>query len=623
LMLNPAAAAIPWELMHDGFDRAAEPLSVASGMIRQLVVQNERPQVLRSPSDTALVIGNPHLSDPRLPSLEGAKEEAVKVAELLAKEDGWKVELLTEEAATPVAVLTALHEQPWRVLHMAAHGVFEYGEEKVSGLVLDDGTFFTAADADQLRYVPELVFINCCHLGQTRGDAKRHVAFHRLAANLATQFIKMGARAVVAAGWEVDDAAATTFATRFYERMLGGELYGDAVLGARQDTYLSHGGTNTWGAYQCYGDPSFSLVKARSSLQPLSFVSETELSMWLESHAARAREAAGNEDRLLAQLEDCVARTPARWWSSADVCARAAEAFMELGAYRRAIGYYESVLRTEAANASIRSLEQLSNCKVRYAGRLLREGRPDRAAAGKLLDEAEELIGKLLALGETSERWSLLGGVHKCRAIRATAKEARAKALELSREAYGKAYDLASGNSRDGAYPLGNRIAAELVLSWNGNPKKGATKAISKALDAFDEAGRALSATSTEFHDLSAAANSALLRALAEHRLDGEDWKAIAKLFAESQSRGAPTRKRDSVRIHFHFLRAMAGAELPPGPRGSSAPAIARRKSSRPGRAPKSWSGSGGWRRRCSARTARGKARGADVPCSRWPANAS
>ena len=71
--------------------------------------------------------------------------------------------------------------------------------EKVSGVVLNDA-IFTAADAEQMSHVPDVVFINCCYLGQTRADAIPHEA-HRLAANLATQFIRMGARAVVASIW--------------------------------------------------------------------------------------------------------------------------------------------------------------------------------------------------------------------------------------------------------------------------------------------------------------------------------------------------------------------------------------------------------------------------------------
>ena len=176
---------------------------------------------------------------------------------------GYTVKALIDTEAHPLAVYSAMHEQPWRVLHVAAHGVFEHAKdgspEPLSGFVLDNAVF-TAADADQMSHVPDLVFINCCYLGQTRADAAAPRGLHRLAANLATQFIRMGARAVVAAGWAVDDAAARTFASVFYARMLDGALFGDAIIEARKQTFARHPLTNSWGAYQCYGDPSFSLA---------------------------------------------------------------------------------------------------------------------------------------------------------------------------------------------------------------------------------------------------------------------------------------------------------------------------------------------------------------------------
>jgi hypothetical protein len=57
-----------------------------------------------------------------------------------------------------------------------------------------------------------------------------------------------------------DDSAAKTFARKFYAAMLDGEPFGEAVRLARSETYATHGGVNTWGAYQCYGDPDYRLT---------------------------------------------------------------------------------------------------------------------------------------------------------------------------------------------------------------------------------------------------------------------------------------------------------------------------------------------------------------------------
>jgi pimeloyl-ACP methyl ester carboxylesterase/tetratricopeptide (TPR) repeat protein len=567
LMLDPKAAAIPWELLHDGFDRAAEPMSVAGGMIRQLLLTDERAQVLRSPTNTALVIGNPKVDDRRFKSLPGAAAEAASVATVLG-EQGYNVTTLIEEGADPLSVLEAVHEKPWRILHLAAHGVFEFepaeGRPAVSGLVLGDGLFFTAAEADQLRYVPELVFINCCHLGQTRGDASPQVAFHKLAANLATQFIKIGARAVIAAGWEVDDAAAKTFANAFYRRMLNGEIYGDAVIQARSDTYRAHGDTNTWGAYQCYGDPSFSLSAGSSRTREEVFVSETEFSLWLDDLAARAREYSGQEKELVASLEVREAQIPGAWWESADLCSRAANAFYELGRFERAIGYYEKVLTAEVANAPIRALEQLANCRVRWAWTLARRDPPDLKSANKLLDRAERDLKYLLDIGATSERWSLLGGVLKRRAVMAADSDKVREALKAMSAAYEEAYKRSCAIKKPDAYPLVNQIAADVVLSWGtkGDVKKAPAGLLS-SLKILEDLSASLASSRTDAFNLSAAADLLLLRALAERRLDDKTRDRIAERFTAALSRGASERIRDSMRTQFGFFLQVMKTQFP------------------------------------------------------------
>jgi hypothetical protein len=568
LMLNPAAAAIPWELMHNRFGRSPEPISVSSGMIRQLLLRDERAHVLRSHGNTALVIGNPIVSDPRFASLPGAAAEATSVAGLLTDVGGYEVQLLLEEAAHPMAVLSALHEKPWRILHLAAHGVFEFepGErkEQVSGLVLDNGMFFTAAEADQLRYVPELVFINCCHLGQTSGETSRRAAFHKLAANLATQFIGMGVRAVIAAGWAVDDAAAKTFALALYGRLLRGELYGDAIVQARKETYLTHGETNTWGAYQCYGDPSFRLSIVASHPRENVFVSDRELSIWLDSLAAQARQLEVGEEALLAQLEKQEAQTPVPWWDSADLCARAAQAFAELSRFDRAVYYYERVLRAERATAPIRALEQLVNCKVRWAGTLVRPDGPNEEKATPLLDDAERILRRLLDLGPTSERWSLLGGLMKRRAMAARDPKERRKALERMSDAYKQAYDLSRQRGKADAYPLGNQIAADVVLSWRGNgTRKKAKSGVSASLKELETLASELSGSRTDVFSLSAAADRLLLNALLKRQLDEKSSEAIRERFSSALSRGVSARQRDSMRTQFWFFRRMMETDFP------------------------------------------------------------
>ena len=562
LMLNADAAAVPWELMHDGFDRAAEPLSVSGGMIRQLLDSDGRQQVLRAPENTALVIGNPLVGDERFPSLTGAAQEATTVAGLL-DDSGYQVQMLLEDAASATAVLTAIHEKPWRILHLAAHGVFDFvpeaGKAPVSGLVLNDGLFFTAAEADQLRYVPELVFINCCHLGQTRGDAVPKVAFHKLAANLATQFIRMGARAVVAAGWAVDDGAAKTFATTFYRGILQGELFGDAVLQARKDTFDRHGQTNTWGAYQCYGDVSFSLRAAGRKTAVDPFVSLTELCVWLDG-VVRSRAQGDAARALLTELVSRTSTVPPTWKESAELCALIAAAFAELGEYEQAIQYYDTVLSAEVACAPVKALEQLANYRVRWSEQLATD-RPEQAL--DQLDRAESLLKNLIGIGETAERWSLLAGVMKRRALFATDAATRRDALREMSRAYANAFAVSTRHGPGDTYPLSNHIAAEVVLSWQEGEVAGHLDDVKRLLNRLQDVERSRVGVYTDAFNLLSRGERSLLEALVARQLDDQTVARIGDEFSRALSRGATPRERGSIRTQLQFFRTLLNTEFP------------------------------------------------------------
>src|SRR2546429_435424 len=363
LMLDEESAAYPWELLQDRYDDASAPLSVQAGMVRQLVLGEFREKVVHATDFSALVIGDPTSAGPSpdFPALPGAAAEARAVAQHLRDRGYGKVVELVEGDATPEATLNALYAQPYRILHLAGHGAFEYaiyddddqpkngcdGSTKtIPGMVLAKGIFLTPAEIEQMRFVPELVFINCCHLGEMTGEANRKaIPYHKLAANVAAQFIRMGVRAVVAAGWAVDDSAASTFATKFYDCMLNDATFGDAVQSARSEVYRSSGGSNTWGAYQCYGDPDFSLRVPRgsSSRTDARIVAGVELQRSVDVIALRAKtvDSASGKQRLLDELRTLASISGQRWMESAATCAALGKAFGELGSFEDALSYYK------------------------------------------------------------------------------------------------------------------------------------------------------------------------------------------------------------------------------------------------------------------------------------------
>jgi len=133
------------------------------------------------------------LPDP--PPLPGAEAEANAVATVLG---GLNYTVTSAIGADFPAsfVLGLLYRQPYRLLHVSAHGVFDLlhrDGRRRSGIVLSGGLLITAAEIAAMETVPELVYLSCCHLGQidaaTRDATVRDG--NKLAASIATELIEI------------------------------------------------------------------------------------------------------------------------------------------------------------------------------------------------------------------------------------------------------------------------------------------------------------------------------------------------------------------------------------------------------------------------------------------------
>jgi len=600
LLLDTKSATIPWELFEDGLPtdrRPRGPLAVEAGLIRQLVDEHGRQQIRQSTGKSALVIGDPVVTDARFVPLPGAAEEASIVAGQLAGD--YDVKPLIGNEATPRAIMAALHERPWRVVHLAMHGVidfpFEAGkpEPKVTGAVAGAGMYLTAEDFNQMRYVPDLVFLNCCHGGSTAADARRPPSrYPELAANLATQFIKMGSRAVVAAGWAVNDSAAQAFAQTFYVEMLAGQTFGEATLRARKEIYRRFGNVNTWGAYQCYGDPAFRLVDTASASAALPLYHVREAVVAVRRLANQTRIAGDAEAKALGtQLDALVGRTPQRWRGDSTLCAEIGHAYGELSDFDRAIDYYKRAGTAEEATLTVKALEQRANLEGRYAEHLWRDAKKKdkdaalRATLGKRFDEAKAILEQLNTFGKSVERLSLLGGLAKRRAMTLADTAAIAVALREAEECYGAASALAKDrDTRDAFWPRINAVVAKLTRSWIEPPaapgasarvkdrraklrRKGDAPApapVAPSLLAKElEELKAIAAEKEENTDLWSAAlvaEFALVSALDSRKPEALASSELIGKYREAQQRGRSRRESDSIITQVRFLAAMAKA---------------------------------------------------------------
>lgn len=494
LLVDERSGEFPWELLEDRWSRDGKPVAVAAGMLRQFKTIEFRERPAMAMGDAALVIGNPVLpSRDDFPFLElpGAQQEAENVAALL---ESHRFEVTRQIQTEPSQIFAKLHGKDYRILHLAGHGVHDWPvkrlrppadhpegepeeiEEPVSGMLVGDGVFLTPGDIEQMRFVPELVFINCCHLGRLSSKGKKAPwrMGNKLAANLAAQFIRMGVRAVVAAGWEVDDAAALTFATSFYDQLLSGLAFGAAVKQAREVTYLQHGGTNTWGAFQCYGDPNWQLrprAQPRGDQEPSALRSPAHAAVELENLRARLRMGQGSAALALdARLRQLRAQHAPWLATDAAVAAAAGLALGEVERFDEAIKLLDTAAASGNALVSLKAIEQRANFMVKKA---LKEALAE-GAGKEQVDAAVQAMGQacadltaLLRFGETDERRNLLGSAWKRQSWIAPDAKMRARALRLSHEAYRRANKLKNKPDKVAqAYPITNMVAMRALLRW-------------------------------------------------------------------------------------------------------------------------------------------------------------
>lgn len=336
-------------------------------------------------------------------------------------------------------MLVHLFDERYFAIHLAGHGEVAGPGIAHTGLVLGPKTRLTAAQVGKLKRVPQFVFINCCHLGDMRPDAI--APWSKLAASLATAFIEMGSQAVIAAGWRIDDQAASIFAHSFYHAMLSGEYFGDAVRLAREAAYLQFPASNTWGAYQAYGDDRYRFPNTQSRpWQAPDYHYHGHLLADLETLHARlagadpARRAAIEEK--LGSIEEAVR---ARFFGCADIRENMAATRAGLGGLEntlRAIEHYRAAHSAADGKVGLRALAHWAELEIRQGAALcgLDAGAgievpavPDMPQGRQLLQDGKQHIDLLVTLAPTAQRLALLGRYWALQARLACGAEAPAR----------------------------------------------------------------------------------------------------------------------------------------------------------------------------------------------------
>ena len=171
LVVDSTAAQYPWEMLSQRRRDKLVPLAIDMGVIRQLTTETFRTQVEQPTGNHVLIIGEPNLGNSKKFSrLDGARQEAQAVHDLLlsAGKNEYELELLLGSESD--RIVAALYARDYRILHIAGHGVYDATNPMCSGVVIGENTYLTAAEIRQLQVVPELVFLNCCHLAKPDAD---------------------------------------------------------------------------------------------------------------------------------------------------------------------------------------------------------------------------------------------------------------------------------------------------------------------------------------------------------------------------------------------------------------------------------------------------------------------
>ncbi|MDO9316407.1 MAG: CHAT domain-containing protein [Burkholderiaceae bacterium] len=565
LQVDRATSGIPWELLDTDTDaqgpgarprESSIPWAIRAKLIRTLTtVAYRRGVVDARPDAHMLVIGEPQCDAAKYPPLPGARAEARAVHDLLLKQggvlDGQVVGLFGADADSPGpgarTIINELMSRNWRIVHIAGHGeapedvdadswdaeansTSEAARSRLKnarGVVLSKGTFLGPCEIRSMRIVPELVFVNCCHLaarspGQVM-DVESHFDRARFASGVAEALIEIGVRCVVAAGWAVEDEPALKFATGFYGALLRGARFIDAVAQARLAAYAPD--SNTWAAYQCYGDPDWQLKSADGAPQRpapsladeyAGVMSAPALALALETLAIESEHQGRNSEIQRARIRHLEAEFAPRWGGIGAVAEAFGVAWNAAGDADSAIAWYERALAANDSSASIKASEQWGNLRVQQAWRhvdpavtawhrfrkVKGQGAAEKAARAHLANIiptarteigcALQLLNQLVSLQPTMERHSLCGSAYKRLAMierasgdAAIDRAAEQQALRLMLASYSEAERLGrDAGLLDWYYPALNRLAAEVALGSLHTKGQPAGRTRSAPLDA-------------------------------------------------------------------------------------------------------------------------------------------
>ena len=221
--------------------------------------QRDRIRTTEQPNSTALVVGNPTMPAVYFPGLNrydtfsplpGTEQEASAIAQILGTQP------ILGDAATEAELKQQMASANF--IHLATHGLLEYGDPKTFGnrdmpgaIVLapgngDDG-LLTSAEILDLDLNANMVILSACDtgLGNITGDG---------VIGLSRSFIAAGVPSLIVSLWAVPDAPTAELMTTFYQNLQEGQTKAQALRQAMLTTMTTHPDPINWAAFTLIGE---------------------------------------------------------------------------------------------------------------------------------------------------------------------------------------------------------------------------------------------------------------------------------------------------------------------------------------------------------------------------------
>lgn len=261
-------SSVPWELCHNGteFQELNRPIGRIMILPSAIKLETKTPSLKSGEKPSVLIIANPTRENPEL-NLPEADKEAESLASFLDN-NGCKVNILAGKYATRFEVMSHLQgtHGEYDIIHFAGHAKMEKNDGKnQASLTLADGPLTPIEIRRILRGSP-IVFLNACHTVSISGmNGNNNIASYTTGSDtskdLAEAFIignnKGNARALIGTLFRNDDTRSHELAKSFYNSILEGETFGEALRFSRHSIYSDN--TVTWASYMLYGDPRLKL----------------------------------------------------------------------------------------------------------------------------------------------------------------------------------------------------------------------------------------------------------------------------------------------------------------------------------------------------------------------------